>query len=80
MPAEIATTAEDKSALQDFLGQVTDFGQAAANIYKVFGDQPQAKAPAAPAATASSPSWIKYLPWAIGGLVLLVALGFVFKK
>jgi hypothetical protein len=82
MPAAADDTTTDTANgtdLSGLLGQLTDLGGAAANLYKAFGNQPAAAAAPA-AAPASSTNWAKYLPWAIGGVVLLIVLGFVFKK
>ena len=62
----------------DTLGKV---GQTGAGLYTSLpGKAAPAGTAAAPAAAASTSTWTKYLPWIIGGVVLLVVLGFVFRR
>ena len=41
---------------------------------------PTATQPAAAAAPAPAASWTKYLPYAIGGFLLLVVVGIIFRR
>ena len=68
------------SGLLDTVGA---WGNTAGTLYNTFTNN--GAAPATPTATASptpaaSSGFSKYLPWVIGGVVLLVVLGIVFKK
>lgn len=68
----------DSTSLDSILGSVKDLAGTASSVYGAVTGTPQRAAPA-PAPVASS-TWQKYLPWAIGGVVLLVIVGVLFKK
>jgi len=77
-----ATGQNDPGGIWGFLQSAEKAGLGAANVIKLFTGGDSAPAPVAPttAAPAASPEWMKYLPWAIGGVILLVVVGMVFKK
>ena len=76
-----ATGQNDPGGIWGFLQSAEKAGVGAADVIKLFTGDKSAPAPAAPApAAAASPEWMKYLPWAIGGVILLVVVGMVFKK
>jgi len=77
-----ATGQNDAGGIWGFLQSAEKAGVGAADVIKLFtGGNNSAPAAAAPAPAASaSPEWMKYLPWAIGGVILLVVVGMVFKK
>jgi hypothetical protein len=76
--ADNGTSTSDPS----WLTTLTNLAKTAAQTYSAFNKQPT---PAPTLARQSSggavttPSWQKYLPWAIGGVVLLVVLGMLKK-
>jgi hypothetical protein len=74
-----ATGQNDPGGIWGFLQSAEKAGVGAADVIQLFTGKKSAPAPAA-APAASSPDWMKYLPWAIGGVVLLVVVGMVFKK
>jgi hypothetical protein len=53
----------------------------AGDVYSRFtGKTPAAAPPPTAAPATSTSSWQKYLPWAIGGVVVLVVVALVFKR
>jgi hypothetical protein len=73
-------TSED-SVWSGLLKDVGDVANKGVGIYTALKGNKTAKPPApAPAAIAPQSNWQQYLPWAIGGVVLIVVLGLVFKR
>lgn len=59
----------------------TDVGAGVYNTVTGRNQKPAAAAPAVlTAQPAQQPTWTKYLPWVIGGVVVLVILALVVKK
>lgn len=81
-----AATGDQEKPWTDYLSLLKEGIGIGSDIYKTAtGEVKQASAPTANASGSAAPaapanSWTAYLPWAIGGVVLLVVLGFVFRK
>jgi hypothetical protein len=66
----------------NLLNGLLSFANQGSQIYKniIGGSSPTAPAtPKATAPAATTSTWQQYLPWAIGGVVLLVVVGLIFR-
>lgn len=77
-----SNTGYSGGGIYDVLGGLGALANTGAQVYgTITGTHPPqttGPAPAAPAPT--TPAWQKYLPWAIGGVVLLLVVGLVFRR
>ena len=63
------------------LNSIMGYASQGADIFKNLTGQTKAATPAAtPAPATTTSSWSTYLPWVVGGLVLVVVLGLVFSR
>jgi len=73
---------DSSSVWGDLLKGATDVASKGAAVYQSLKGAPPVKAAPTPTVTptANTANWQKYLPYAIGAVVLLVVVGLVFKR
>ena len=72
-----------RGGLDGLLGTIGNLASTGRGLYDTIAGRQSAVTPPAVTAASAAPetsSWTKYLPWVIGGVVLLVVLGVFMRK